>query len=64
LFYDLNHIYRLYFSNSGIQMSISLKNMALALAKLYQSMLAHRQPPAPHHIGPYGGTFVDVHRND
>jgi hypothetical protein len=45
-------------------MSISLKNLAIALAKVYQSMLAHRQPPAPHRIGPYGGTFSDVQRND
>jgi hypothetical protein len=45
-------------------MSFSLKNWAIVLVKLYQSMLAHRQPPAPHHIGPYGGSFVDMHQND
>jgi hypothetical protein len=31
------------------------------VVRLYQSMLAHRQPPAPHHIGPYGGSFLDLH---
>jgi hypothetical protein len=45
-------------------MAISLQKVALGLVKFCQSMLAHRQPPAPHHIGPYGGTFVDVHRTD
>jgi hypothetical protein len=45
-------------------MTITLKNMAIGLVKLYQSLLAHRQPPPPPHIGPYGGTFVDVHWND
>jgi hypothetical protein len=45
-------------------MSIILKNWAAALVKLYQSTLAHRQPPAPHHIGPYGGAFGCVHRED
>ena len=35
-----------------------------AMVKLCQSLLAHRQPPAPHHIGPYGGSFLYIHQND
>jgi hypothetical protein len=45
-------------------MSFSLKDWPLILVRLYQSMLTHRQPPAPNHIGPYGGSFVNMHKSD
>ncbi len=45
-------------------MSKRFKNLGLVLVKLCKSMLAHRQPPAPDHIGPYGGSFVDGHQDD
>jgi hypothetical protein len=45
-------------------MLFRFRNLGIAMVELYQSMLAHRQPPAPKHIGAYGGSFVDVQRND
>jgi hypothetical protein len=45
-------------------MSFSFKKLGLVVVKLCQSMLAHRQPPAPGHIGPYGGSFVNGHQDD
>jgi len=33
----------------------------MSVVKLCRSMLAHRQPPAPHHIGAYGGSYLDLH---
>jgi hypothetical protein len=38
--------------------------LTLALVKLYRSLLAHRQPPVSGHIGPYGGSYVNLDRND
>ncbi len=45
-------------------MSFILKTWWLIVTQTYQSMLAHRQPPAPNHIGPYGGSFLDLYQND
>jgi len=47
-------------------MFTSMKNWPpfLAVVKMYQSMLAHRQPPAANHLGPFGGSFLDLHQND
>jgi hypothetical protein len=39
-------------------------SLASALAKLYHSLLAHRQPSAPEHIGPYGGSYLDLNWKD
>ncbi len=35
-------------------------SLASALVKLYHSLVAHRQPSAPDHIGPYGGSYLDL----
>jgi hypothetical protein len=45
-------------------MFIRFRNFWLVMVKLCRSILDQRQTPAPNHIGPYGGSFVDVHQDD
>ncbi len=45
-------------------MSFTFKTWWLGFVQSCKSMLAHRQPSAPHHIGPYGGSYLDMHQNE